>query len=107
MLKGPDRGRSRRDAGMAPLPADGDLIAIQALTFIGQNAQQARRFFDISGLDASNLRQSASDPGFLLGVLDYLVGDEPLLLSFAESIGRDPAMIVRAYDVLRRAARKE
>jgi hypothetical protein len=105
MHNGQGTDRSGQGAGQASRSADGDLIAIQALTFIGRDARQAQRFFDISGLDAGNLRQSAADPTFLLGVLDYLVSDEPLLLAFAESIASPAEAIVRAHDAMRRGAK--
>ena len=93
MRNGPT-GPSRRKA-----PAvDPDFIAIQALTFIAGNPDHAERFLALSGIGSGDLRQAASDPGFLLGVMDYLVGDEPLLLLVAAEIGVSPEEVVRAHD---------
>ena len=44
----------------------------------------------------------AEDPSFLGAVLDYLAGDEPLLLAFASRQGWAPADVVRARDALGR-----
>ena len=36
-----------------------------------------------------NLRATVAEPGFFVGVLDFLASDEALLLSFATNSGRD------------------
>jgi Protein of unknown function (DUF3572) len=46
------------------------------------------------------LRRAAADPSFLSAVLEYLAGDEPLLLEFASRQGWPPADVVRARDAL-------
>ena len=40
-------------------------------------------------------------PGFLAAVLDYLAGDEPLLLAFAADAGVQPEAVARAHAALR------
>ena len=47
-----------------------------------------------------SIRAAASDPDFLLGVLDYLVSDEELLLAFANENSFDPAHVASARDIL-------
>ncbi len=56
----------------------------------------------LTGIGAGDLRRAAADPGFLLGVMDYLVGDEPLLLQFAAEVGIAPEAVVQAHDGLAR-----
>ena len=85
-----------------PAAADAELLAIQALTFIGSNPDHAERFFALCGVAPTELRQAAADPGFLLGVMDYLVGDERLLLLFADHAGVPPEAVVRAHDLMTR-----
>jgi hypothetical protein len=46
------------------------------------------------------LRAAAREPEFLLGVLDYVTGDEALLLAFANESGIDPEDVARARDAL-------
>jgi hypothetical protein len=97
MTNGP-RGLSRRPAA----GPDPDGLAIQALAFIAGDPEHASRFLALSGIDAGDLRRAAGDPGFLLGVMDYLVGDEPLLLSFAAQAGLSPEAVVGAHDRMSR-----
>ena len=97
MTNGP-RGLSRRPAA----GPDPDGLAIQALAFIAGDPEHASRFLALSGIAAGDLRRAAGDPGFLLGVMDYLVGDEPLLLSFAAQAGLGPEAVVGAHDRMSR-----
>ena len=45
-------------------------------------------------------RKAAADPAFLAAVLDYVAGDEKLLIAFATREGVRPEAIVRARDAL-------
>ena len=97
MRNGPT-GPSRRTT-----PAvDPDFIAIQALTYIAANPGHAERFLALSGIGFGDLREAAADPGFLLGVMDYVVGDEPLLLLVAAEAGVTPEAVVQAHDRMAR-----
>jgi Protein of unknown function (DUF3572) len=73
---------------------------VAALTFIAQDGEQLGRFLTLSGLEPGNLREAAADPGFLVGVLDYLTGDEALLLAFAANFQIDPTAIATAQRLL-------
>jgi hypothetical protein len=70
-----------------------EAVAVQALGFLAENPEALGRFLSLAGLGPTNLRAAAGDPGFLSGVVDYMLGDEALLLSFAESAGIKPAML--------------
>ena len=78
--------------------------SIAALEFLAADPERLRRFLALSGLGPDNLRQAAGDPSFLGAVLDYLAGDEPLLIAFASHRGWRPADVVRARDALARPA---
>jgi hypothetical protein len=75
-------------------------LAIAALTFIAEEPERLGRFLALSGIGPESLRAAARERDFLLGVLDYIVGDEALLLAFAEHAAIDPMDIGRARDVL-------
>jgi hypothetical protein len=75
-------------------------MAVAALTFIAQDDERLGRFLALSGLESGNLREAASEPGFLVGVLDYLSSDEPLLLAFAANFQIDPTAIATAQRLL-------
>ena len=87
----------------APSPAArqaAEMLAIQALTFIAEEPERFSRFLELSGIEGALLRAAASEPGFLAGVLEHMLGDESLLIAFADSAGIDPAEIARARSAL-------
>lgn len=54
------------------------------------------RFGALSGVCLGSLRAAAETPDFLAGILDYVLGDESLLLSFAANCGLDPFQVQQA-----------
>jgi Protein of unknown function (DUF3572) len=77
-----------------------EMLAIQALGFIAEEPQRLNAFLNVSGLTLGRLRESATTPGFLAGVLDHMLADESLLMAFADSAAIDPADIARARGAL-------
>jgi hypothetical protein len=77
-----------------------ETVAIQALSFIAQEPERIGRFLALSGIGPESLRDAAREPRFLAGVLDYVAGDERLLLAFAEENSLAPEQIPRARDLL-------
>lgn len=75
-------------------------VAIQALSFIAGDQERLERFLALTGIEAQSLRDAAREPNFLLGVLDYVAADEPLLQEFASEHGHDPELVIRARDLL-------
>ena len=75
---------------------DGEDLAIAALGFLAGEPDRLSRFLDLCGLGPHNLRAAAADPGFLAAVLDYVAGDEPLLVAFAADQGFPPERVVVA-----------
>jgi hypothetical protein len=62
-----------------------EAIAAEALAFLAAEPVRLRRFFLTSGLEPAELRARAGTPEVLSAVLEYLSGDESLLLVFAAS----------------------
>lgn len=87
-----DSGRS--DKTLAREAADG--IAIQALGFIAGDAELLPRFLDLTGIAAHDIRRTAGEPGFLAGVLQFIMAHEPTLLKFSEASGVAPQDVGRA-----------
>lgn len=88
-----------RNRDQTPSPAErnaAELVAIAALGYLAVDPQRLERFLSLSGLDPADLRRAATGPGFLLGVLDFILEDEALLLAFAAEQGTTPERIVRA-----------
>src|SRR5208337_5152271 len=81
-------------------PESGKALAITALTFLAADGPRLEKFLSVTGLGPHNLRGAAADPGFCGSVLDYLLADEPLLLSFAADAGFEPRDVARAHQGL-------
>jgi hypothetical protein len=77
-----------------------EMLAIQALGFIGEEPERLAGFLHSSGLAVEQIRDAAQEPRFLVGVLEHMLGDESLLLAFATSVGVDPAAIGQAHAAL-------
>ncbi|WP_346432816.1 DUF3572 domain-containing protein [Breoghania sp.] len=84
-----------RDSGLTPQEAEG--IAVEALGFIAREPDHLGRFLAFSGLGPDTLRDAAAEPGFLAGVLEFLMSDESLLLTFTENARIRPTMIAVAH----------
>src|SRR5262245_59135522 len=97
------RDRSRINSMMRRQAMNRDIaemLAIDALTFIAADSDRLSRFLALSGIEAQSLRDAAREPNFLLGVLDHLVADDPLLREFALHKEIEPEMLVKARDLL-------
>jgi hypothetical protein len=81
---------------------DGEELALAALGFLAAEPDRLERFLALSGLGPENLRAAAADPGFFAAVLDYVLGDQPLLLGLAAERGVPPERIVAARAALDR-----
>jgi hypothetical protein len=77
-----------------------EALAIQALTFIAGEPERLGRFLAVTGIGPAEIRMAAGEPGFLIGVLDYLAADDRLLATFAAEAGFEPADIGKAHAVL-------
>jgi hypothetical protein len=75
-------------------------LAVKAFLFLAVDAERARRFAAETGLSRENLRAAAASDDILRGVLDYLAGNESLLLAFIANCGIEPAEFERARDFL-------
>ena len=75
-------------------------LAIQALTFIAQDAERLGRFLSMTGIGPAEIREAAREQGFLAGVLDHLAADDRLLLAFSSETGIDPGDIGKARQTL-------
>jgi hypothetical protein len=87
-------GRSGRSADSA------SAIAVAGLTYLAADPARLSRFLALTGLEAAAIRTAAREPGFLAGVLEYLAGDEALLLAFAAEAGLAPGEIDQARHIL-------
>lgn len=77
-----------------------EALAIQALGFIAADPELLPRFLAITGVDAQAIRLAAREPGFLAGVLQFIVAHEPTLLRFSEETGIPPQHVSAALRAL-------
>ncbi len=77
-----------------------EAVAVEALGFLAGDPERLSRFVELSGLDPSNLRAAAAQPGFLAGVLDHIGSDESLLVMFAANAGMNPEDVASACALL-------
>jgi len=69
------RGKGEREAA--------ESMAIQALSYIASDGERLSRFLALTGIGPDEIRSAAAQPGFLIGVLEYLASDEALMIGFA------------------------
>jgi len=86
--------------------ARADELAVTAFEFLAGDSVRIARFLDMTGITIETIRAAAQEPRFFAGVLDYVSGDEPLLLAFSRESGVDPNEIVAARDILMEGSRE-
>lgn len=77
-------------------------LAIEALSFVAGDTVLFSRFLRLTGLELENLREAADEPGFLAGVLDFVIADAPTLTDFAAHAEVEPDVVVAARRALGR-----
>jgi len=79
---------------------DAETLALSALVHIAADEERLSRFLAVTGMDPQSLREEAGKPGFAVGILDYVCGDEPLLVGFAAEQGLSPEAVASAWRML-------
>lgn len=77
-------------------------IAISALSYFATEPKILERFFALTGLEAHSIKEAAATPGFVTGVLDFVLSDEALLLEVAQMQEIPPEAIMAARERLDR-----
>jgi len=72
---------------------DAEAIAIDALGFVAGDQELLGRFLDLTGLRADEIRTAAGQPGFLVGVLDFVLAHEPTLIAFSQNSATEPEIV--------------
>ena len=81
-------------------PDRAQAVAIEALAFVASDPELLPRFLSITGIETHAIRRAAAEPGFLAGVLNFILAHEPTLLRFAEQTGIAPASVQEVLRVL-------
>jgi hypothetical protein len=79
---------------------EAEIIALKGLAFLAADAARLNRFLALSGVDLEGLRAAASSPEFLAGLLNHLLEDESLLLTFTAEQEIDPRIPALAAHML-------
>jgi hypothetical protein len=79
---------------------EAEIIALNALSFLASDAVRLDRFLRLSGVSATDIRAAAAEREFLAGILNHLLQDESLLLTFAAEADLDPRLPALAAEIL-------
>ncbi|WP_442577426.1 DUF3572 domain-containing protein [Mesorhizobium sp. ASY16-5R] len=79
---------------------DAEALAISALAYVAADPVLLPRFLALTGIDAQAIRHAAREPGFLAGVLRFVLAHEPTLIDFAGHAGITPASVGEALKAL-------
>lgn len=75
-------------------------IALQALAWLGREADMLGHFLGATGLSQDQLRARLDDPELLAAVLDFLLMDDAWVMNCASEIGAAPDIMLRARQFL-------
>jgi len=71
--------------------------AVAILSWLAGEPDMLGRFLALTGTRPDQLRQSVNDPGFLAGMLDFLMGHEPTLMAFCTATDTKPETVVETW----------
>jgi uncharacterized protein DUF3572 len=77
-----------------------EIVAVQALSFVAGDPERLGAFLAETGLGPQSLRAAASDPQFLVSVLDFVLRDDATVKAFAKTSELHPTNIAAAREVL-------
>lgn len=71
-------------------------VAFLAVGFVAANEESLSQFLSLSGAGLSDLRSRLQDPDFLGSVLDFILGQEELMLEFCSKNNLTPQNVWKA-----------
>ncbi len=77
-----------------------DETAVAVLGWLAGEPELLGRFLALTGTDPTALRGAVGDPGFMAGLLDFVMDHEPTLMQFCEATDTKPETVARAHAVL-------
>ena len=77
-----------------------EIVAVQALNFIAGDPERLGGFLAETGIGPQSLRAAASDPQFLVSVLDFVLRDDATVKAFAKQSELHPTNIAAAREAL-------
>lgn len=79
---------------------EAETLALCGLAFLAADERRLGALLAQAGWTLAELRAGAADPEVLAGILDFLIGDEKLLVGFCADIGDRPERIIQARRAL-------
>jgi hypothetical protein len=70
--------------------------AIKVLGWLANEPDMFGRFLALTGIEPVQVRNAINDPGFLAGMLDFLMGHEPTLMAFCAATETAPEAVMAA-----------
>lgn len=77
--------------------AGAEETATAILGWLAAEPDMLGRFLALSGVQPGQLRGAIEDPGFLGGMIDFVMGHEPTLLAFCEATNTKPEVVAAAW----------
>ena len=77
-----------------------EMVAVQALSFIAGDPERLGQFLAETGIGPDTLRSAASDPKFLINVLDFVMRDDATVKAFANAAEIHPTHVTAARQAL-------
>ncbi|MFO1249029.1 MAG: DUF3572 domain-containing protein [Alphaproteobacteria bacterium] len=81
-------------------PDRAEVLALEGLGWLAGQEDGIGRFLGHAGIDAATLRDAAGSPGMNVAVLDFLLGQEELLVAFCDATDISPKDVHMARHVL-------
>ena len=77
-----------------------ETIALQALAFLAHEENLLTQFLTNTGLTPQDLKNRFQEPELLAGVLDAILADDAVLMTFCNTVSLSPETLVIARRVL-------
>ncbi len=81
-------------------PDHAEAYAVEAFTYLAGDEELILRFAEITGVTISDMATATTQPGFLVGVLDFFLANEADLIAFSEAAGKAPEQMMAARHAL-------
>jgi hypothetical protein len=79
------------------LANDPQETAISVLAWLASEPDLFGRFLALTGVEPAQVRHAIDDPGFLSGMMDFLMNHEPTAVAFCEATGTAPEALNAAW----------
>ncbi|CAK07223.1 DUF3572 domain-containing protein [Rhizobium johnstonii] len=77
--------------------ADPHETAIAVLGWLADDPDMFGRFLALTGVAPGQVRNAVNDPGFLAGLMDFLMNHEPTAMAFCAASGISPETVTAAW----------